>query len=91
MRKIVAGLALVLSACAGAPFKWDDARKIRPAMTTQEVTAIMGSPSAVRAEGDVLRYVWVEVNMLSASTKTISVDFKDGKVVKVPPIPDEFK
>lgn len=59
-------------------------------MSTQEVSALIGAPSAVRAQGDVQRYVWVYVNSFEG-TRTLVVDFKDGKAIKAPPIPDEFK
>lgn len=86
---IFAGL---LSACAtGTPFKWESARQLKEGMTMQEVTSLMGEPHTVRAEGAVVRYVWVEVNALTFATKTLSVDFVDGKLQKVPPIPDGFK
>jgi len=83
--------ALMISACAGTPFKWGEARKIKEGMSTQEVTAIIGAPYSVSAVDDVLRYVWVEVSMWDYSTKTLRIDFKDGKVVKSPPIPAEFQ
>ena len=92
MKTIIAALiaAYFLAACAGTPFKWDDARKIRAGMSTQEVTAIVGTPNAVKAQGEILRYVWVYVSSFEG-TRTLVVDFKDGKAIKAPPIPDEFK
>lgn len=92
MRKLLYAFAitLVLAACAGTPFKWDDARKIKEGMSTQEVSALVGTPNSVRAQGDVLRYVWVYVSSFEG-TRTLVVDFKDGKAIKAPPIPDEFK
>lgn len=91
MRKpLTFAMALALAACAGTPFKWDDARKIKEGMSTQEVSALVGTPNSVRAQDDVLRYVWVYVNSLEG-TRTLVVDFKDDKVIKAPPIPEEFK
>lgn len=91
--RAVIGLTLLafLAACAGTAFKWDDARKIEEGMTTSQVTQIVGTPNTVSARGDTLRYVWVWVNGLSGQTRTLVVDFKDGKVIKAPPIPAEFK
>lgn len=80
----------LLAACAGTPFKWDDARKIKGGMSTQEVTTLVGTPNAVRSEGDVVRYVWVYVSSFEG-TRTLVIDFRDDKVVKAPPIPDEFQ
>lgn len=84
-------MLLFLSACAGTPFKWDDARKIQAGMTTQEVTALIGPPYSITASGDVVRYVWVEVSMIDHSSKTLRIDFRDSKAVKAPPIPSEFQ
>lgn len=90
--RIVAFIAiLMLSACAGTPFKWSEARNIKAGMTTREVTAIMGAPYSATAVDGLLRYVWVDVSMLNYSTKTLVVDFKDGKAVNAPPIPAEFQ
>ena len=92
MRKLaVTIIALTLAACAGTPFKWDSARQIKPGMTTQEVTALMGAPNNVSSAGGTVRYVWADVNLFTGNTKTLAVDFVDGRVQKLPPIPDEFK
>lgn len=80
----------VVAGCAGTPFKWDAARKISPGMTISEVTQLVGPPNTVKATGDVLIYVWVYVNSLNGTTRTLRVDFKDGKVIASPPIPDSF-
>lgn len=92
MKKLILVLVAItlLSACAGTPFEWDSARKIRAGMTTDEVTKLVGQPNNVKAQGDAVRYVWVYVNSLSG-TRTLVVDFKDGKAVQAPPIPDSFK
>ncbi|MBI4997835.1 MAG: outer membrane protein assembly factor BamE [Rhodocyclales bacterium] len=84
-------VATTLAACAGTQFRWDDARKISAGMSTRDVTNLMGTPTAVKAQGDIVRYVWVDVNMMTGTTKTLTVDFKDGKAIKAPPIPDEFR
>lgn len=87
---IIAITFLLLTACAGTPFKWSDARKIQPGMTTAEVTQIMGTPNNVTSRNGTLIYVWVSVNSFSGS-KTLRVDFKDDKVITAPPIPDSFQ
>lgn len=88
---VVVFLLVVMSGCAGTPIKWDDARRIKPGMTTQEVSSFMGQPYSVKAQGEIVRYIWVEVNPLTMATKSLSVDFVGGRVAKAPPIPDEFK
>lgn len=91
MKKLITcAMVFLLAACAGTPFKWEDARKIKEGMSTQEVSALVGTPNSVHAQGDVLRYVWVYVNSFEG-TRTLVVDFKDGKAIKAPPIPEEFK
>lgn len=94
MQKIIFAIVVLLTllvGCAGTSFKWSDARKITPGMTTQEVTQLMGAPNNVTSRDGVLIYVWVDVNMLSGSSRTLRVDFKDNKAITAPPIPDSFK
>lgn len=81
--------AVWISGCAGTPFEWNAARKIKDGMTTNEVTTLVGPPNNVRAQGDTIRYVWVYVDAFQGS-RTLVVEFKDGKVIKAPPIPDSF-
>lgn len=103
MRKKIAVLAcilwasfvapIILSGCAGTPFKWADARTIEAGMTKSEVTARLGAPNRVATiPNDVTRYVWVWVNTMAGTTRTLAIDFdKSGRVIKAPPIPDEFQ
>ena len=91
LRRLTITLAIVLAACAGSPFQWADVRRISPGMTPQEVTNIIGTPTSVAARGDVLRYVWVHVNSLTAASRTLALEFKDGKLVAVPPLPDGYQ
>lgn len=58
-------------------------------MTIDEVSSLVGTPNNVRAQGDTIRYVWVYVNSFEG-TRTLVVEFKDGKVIQAPPIPDSF-
>ena len=76
----------VLSACAGAAFKWSDVKRVQVGMTQQEVTGLLGKPTAVSAKNGGTLYVWTHVNGLTASVRTVSIPFdKDGKVIEVPP------
>lgn len=81
----------ILSACAGTPFEWSKARQVKDGMATQEVSELLGKPYSVSATGGVVRYVWVYVNGLTYGTRSLSIDFVDGRVVKVPFIPEEFQ
>ncbi|WP_043797599.1 outer membrane protein assembly factor BamE domain-containing protein [Azospira oryzae] len=86
-------LSLVLAACAGTPFKWNDARRVEAGMTKPEVTGLLGTPNRVSTTpNDSTRYVWVWVNGMSGTTRSLVVDFdRDGRVIKAPRIPDEFQ
>lgn len=81
---------LLLTGCAGTPFKWNDARKITPGMTTTEVTKLIGTPNNVTSRDGILIYVWVYVDAFMGS-RTLRVDFKDNKAIAAPPIPDSFQ
>lgn len=92
MRRFIALCALLLlGACAGTPFKWSQARQIKTGMTTDEVKSIMGAPYSVTSRDGALLYVWVQVNPLTFATNSLRVDFKEGRVISAPPIPDEFQ
>jgi len=86
----VIAFALVLFGCAGTSFEWDQARQIKAGMTTDEVTKLVGKPTLVKSQDGGLRYVWTYISSFSG-IRTLVVDFKDGKVIKAPPIPDDFK
>ncbi len=84
-------MAVVVSACAGSNFDWDKARQVKAGMSEQEVVALLGPPNAVRAAGSDVTWAWVHVNGMTATTRTVSVVFRDGRVVSAPPIPESFK
>lgn len=90
LRAILLALTLTVSACAGTNFNWDTARQIKPGMTEQEVTALMGRPYLVKSAGSQVTWVWSHANALGAS-KAVSVVFVDGKVSDAPAIPESFK
>ena len=92
MKRTIAAVVIacgLVSGCAGTHFDWNDARKLKPGMTQAEVTEIMGRPYSVRsAEGQII-WVWSWANGFG-SHKAMSVTFADGKLVKVPEIPESF-
>lgn len=88
--KVIILTIFFLAGCAGTPFKWSDARKIQPGMTTEEVVKLVGQPNNVTSRDGVLIYVWVFVNSFSGS-RTLRVDFKDNKAITAPPIPESFQ
>lgn len=86
----VVALTTMLTACAGTAFKWDAARQIKTGMSEQEVTALMGSPYLVTSQKNGVTWVWSYADAF-AGAKSVSVVFRDGKVVEPPPIPSSFK
>lgn len=95
MRRVVAIVLLsaTLAACAGSgSINWNNARQVKDGMTTQEVTALMGTPYSVTSKGPGEQiWVWVHVNGMTGSSQSAALNFKDGKVVKAFDIPDSFK
>lgn len=91
MKTIIVALAgIFLSACAGTAFNWDSARQIKAGMNEHEVTTIMGQPYLVRSGQEGITWVWSYADAF-AGAKSVSVVFRDGKVVEAPPIPASFK
>lgn len=89
-RLLLVSIFSLLSACAGTQFDWDQARQVHEGQTEAQVTEIMGPPYLIKAQDDKLIYVWSYVDAMMAS-RVVSVEFKDGKVVKAPPIPASYK
>jgi len=88
---VIALLVAALSACAGTPFRWDNARQVRQGMTQNEVVALLGKPYMVKSNENGTIYVWSHANGLTGESQAVSIPFdKDGKVSKVPAIPDSF-
>lgn len=81
----------VLAGCAGTKFRWKDVRKVQTGMPKEEVVHLIGKPTSVSITPDGVRYIWVYVNGMTGASRSLWIDFKDGKVVKAPPIPDEFQ
>lgn len=91
VRIICAASLMTLAGCAGTAFKWSDARKIKTDMTTQEVVQLVGRPNNIKSADGKIIYVWVYVNTLSGTNRTLRVDFKDDKVIAPPQIPESFQ
>ena len=83
--------AALCAACAGSDFQWDKARQIRPGMTEDEVSALMGPPSDVRTQTYGVTWTWAYINPLEGSARATSVGFRDGRVVYRPGVPESFK
>lgn len=86
----VIGAALLLTACYGTRFNWDDARRIQPGMTEQQVVAIMGDPLSVAVTPNGNAWVWTYADGFGHA-RTLSVLFKDGKVATAPAVPTALR
>lgn len=82
---------LLVAGCAGTPIDWNKARSVSVGMTENELIEKMGSPNTVSARGNRQVWVYVYVNGMTASSKTVSFIMQDGKVAEVPAIPTSFQ
>lgn len=87
---IVILLSLVLLACVGTPFRFENARQVKVGMAEAEVTQLMGPPYMVSTVGDQQIWVWSYAPMIGAP-QSVTFIMKDGKVSKFPTIPESFK
>lgn len=82
-------ICVFVSACAGTPFTWDDARKVRLGMNEDQVVEIMGKPSRVSSGPNGTTWAWVWVNPY-AETRTFVLTMKNGEVTTLPDIPKSY-
>jgi hypothetical protein len=82
--------AVALSACAGTDFSFEQARQVKPGMTAQQVTEIMGKPYMVTTRGDSDVWVWSHANVFSGA-QSVSFILRDGVVTSVPKLGESFK
>ncbi len=83
--------AALCTACAGSDFKWDTARQIETGMTEDEVTTLMGPPTDVRTQTYGVAWTWTYLNPRAGSARSVSVAFRDGRVVYGPGVPASFQ
>lgn len=79
--------ACLLSACmtAGHDFDWKDVQRVRPGMTTDEVTAILGPPLSATLTSDGMVYQWSygKVGMTGVSAlKNVTLVFDENGRLK---------
>lgn len=84
-------LAVACVACVGSDFQWDTARQIRPGMTEDQVSTLMGPPSHVRTHTYGVTWTWAYVNPREGDARAVSVGFRDGQVVYGAGVPTSFK
>ena len=82
--------AALCAACAGTDFQWDKARQLRPGMSEDQVTALMGAPSSVREQPWGATWTWAYVQPRDGSARAVSVGIGDGRVVYGPGVPASF-
>lgn len=87
---IAASLIALLAGCAGTNFSFDNAAKVKPGMTEAQVTQLMGRPYSVVSRGDSQMWIWSHANGFSGSSKSVSFEMSNGRVVSVPSIPGAF-
>lgn len=92
MRALIAATALaVLVGCAGTNFSYDKARQVEIGMTEAELVGLMGSPYSVTSRPGSQLWIWSHANGLSGSSRAVSFELRDGRVVSVPEIPASFR
>lgn len=72
-------LALMLTACAGTNFKWEDVSKVHEGMTEAEVVAVLGPPYSRVQSGPMTILNWTFVTAFGGA-KAVSYRLLDGKV-----------
>jgi outer membrane protein assembly factor BamE (lipoprotein component of BamABCDE complex) len=81
---------MFICGCAGNHFSFDNARKVQPGMTEQDVRNIMGKPTDMTASNG--RVLWVYAfGTAWGSTRSVSYVMTNGVVAQVPEIPASFK
>ena len=83
--------AAFCAACAGSDFQWNQARQVRPGMTEEQVSAVMGPPTAMRTQTSGVTWTWAYLNPREGSARAVSAEFRDGRVVYAPGVPEGFK
>ncbi|KJH75328.1 outer membrane protein assembly factor BamE domain-containing protein [Pseudomonas sp. ES3-33] len=88
-KALIIAAALLLAACAGTPFTFGQANKVKIGMTEDQVYEIMGNPYSVVSKPDSQMWVWSHATAFGGA-KSVSFEFKDGKVATLPTIPKSF-
>lgn len=83
--------ALSVLACAGSPFKFENARQVQVGMSKEDLTNLLGKPYMVTTRGQDQIWIWSHANGMTGAAKSISYVIRDGKVISVPTIPDSFE
>lgn len=83
MRKtVLIAFTLLLAACAGTPFRWEDTAKVQNGMTEAEVVGVLGNPYGRSQSGNITVLTWSFATAFGGG-KAVSYRFVDGRVVGV--------
>lgn len=77
---LIAVIVIMLSACAGTHFSWEDTEKITNGMTESQVVAILGAPYLRSQSGNTSKLVWSWATAFGGA-RAVGYTFVDGKVV----------
>lgn len=80
IRLTLCAVALLLAACAGTNFKWEDTAKIRDGMSEAEVIAILGPPFQRVQTGPLTVVTWSYATAFGGA-KAVSYRIVNGNVV----------
>ena len=70
--------AVLLAACAGTPFSWEDTARIQNGMTEADVVTILGNPRTRAQSGNVVILTWAFGT--PAGAKAVAYRLVDGRV-----------
>lgn len=87
---LVTAVVMLLVACAGTSFNWDQARSVKQGMTEAQLLEIMGNPYMVTVHGDKQYWIYSHATAFGGA-KSISYVMKDGRVSEAPSVPEVFK
>jgi len=84
-KMLLAVSALILSACvySGPDFSMEDARKVKPGMTEEQVKNILGPPNGTFVDTAGETWTWTHIKAIpgKADIKSFVARFKDGVVI----------
>ena len=86
---LIIAVAALLAACAGTPFTYGEANKVKVGMTEDQVYELMGNPYSIISKPDSQMWIWSHATAFGGA-KSVSFEFKDGLVAAVPNIPKAF-
>jgi hypothetical protein len=86
---LIIAAAVLLAACAGTPFTFGQASKVKVGMSEDQLYEIMGNPYMTVSKEDSQSWIYTHATAFSGA-KSISFETKDGVVSKVPYIPKDF-